>query len=52
VVHVQHRVLICLFLKMLQNSTDIDVLRDNNKLCIVEDIELNGLKTSIEHMFK
>jgi len=24
---------------MLQNSRDMDVLQDNNKLCIVEDIE-------------
>jgi len=37
---------------MLQNDTGMDVLRDNNKLCIVEDIELNGLKTSIEHILK
>ena len=36
---------------MLQKSTDMDVLRDNNKLCIVEDIELNVLKTPIEHTF-
>ena len=37
---------------MLQTSTDIDVLRDNNKLCIGEDIEINGLKTSIENILK
>jgi len=37
---------------MLQNDTGMDVLRDDNKLCIVEDIELNGLKTSIEHILK
>jgi len=37
---------------MLQNDTGMNVLRDNNKLCIVEDIELNGLKTSIEHILK
>ena len=35
------------FLIMLQNSRDIDVLQDNNKLCIIQDIEY-GLK--IEHM--
>jgi len=34
---------------MLQNDTGLDVLRDNNKLCLVEDIELNGLNTSIEY---
>jgi len=33
-------------------NTGMDVLRDNNKLCIVKDIELNGLKTSIEHILK
>jgi len=33
-------------------NTGMDVLRDNNKLYIVEDIELNGLKTSIEHILK
>ena len=27
----------------------MDVLRDNNKLCIAADIELNGLNTSIEY---
>jgi len=27
---------------MLQKSTHMDVLRDNNKLCIVEDIEYIG----------
>jgi len=37
---------------MLQNTTDVDILRDNNKLCLVEDIELNGLSTSIEHILK
>ena len=36
----------------MQNDTGMDVLRDDNKLCIVEDIELNGLKTSIEHILK
>jgi len=30
----------------------MDVLQDSNKLCSVEDIELNGLKTSIEHIPK
>ena len=30
----------------------MDVLRDNNRLCIVEDIELNGLQPSIEHILK
>jgi len=35
----------------LQNSTDVDVLQDN-KLCIVEDIKLNALKTSIENTLK
>jgi len=30
----------------------MDVLQDNNKLRIVEDIELNRLKTSIEHIHK
>ena len=33
---------------MLQNSTDVGVLRDNKKLSIIE----NGLKTSTEHIFK
>ena len=37
------------FPNMLQNNTDMDVLQDNNKLRIVEDIELNGLNTSIEY---
>ena len=36
----------------MQNNTGMDVIRDNNKPCIVEDIELNGLKTSIEHILK
>ena len=36
----------------MQNSTDMDVLWDNNKLCIGEDIEINGLKTSIENILK
>jgi len=36
----------------LQNNTGMDVIRDNNKLCIVDDIELNWLKTSIEHILK
>ena len=38
---------------MLQNSEEMDVLQDTNKLCIyVEDIEYNGLKTSMEDIFK
>ena len=36
----------------MQTSTDMDVLWDNKKLCIGEDIEINGLKTSIEHILK
>ena len=37
---------------MLQNILDNDVLQDNDKLSIVEDIEVNGLNTSIDQILK
>jgi len=37
----------CLFIKMLQNSTNMDVLRDNNKQFIVEDMEYMGGKPQL-----